>query len=89
MIGSTCPDTPADLFEGDGRLCRAKAVAYIGLTRGAALPPELLHVLDASAIPYRLIPVSAPAHVALYGPNDVVTGTAAVLRRLLELAPTA
>ncbi len=88
MIGpvSSCPDTPAELFEADGRPCRGRPVAYLGLTRRAAIPPELVAALDRSAIPYRVLPVAAPDHISLYGPTDVVTGAAAILEHLEHLA---
>jgi hypothetical protein len=93
MVGSTssCPDTPAELFDAAGQPCRGRPVAYIGLTVASALPLEVLAALDRSAIPYRVLPVAVPDHLALYGPTAVVTGTAAILEHLdlLSGAPPA
>jgi hypothetical protein len=85
LDGSTCPDTPAPLFDRAGRPLPARALVYFGLTRGAALPTELRQRLHQACVPYRVIPVALPDHVALYGPTDVVTGTAAILDRLFAL----
>ena len=81
-MGSTCPDTPAVLFDAAGMPVPARPTLYLGLTDGAILPDAVRQRLDHAAIPYRVLPVAAPGHLALYAPDGVITGVAAILRRL-------
>jgi hypothetical protein len=85
MNGTTCPNTPAELFDGTGLPRTARPILYFGLTTGTDLPCALIEHLDGGPFPYRVIPVAAAGHLALYGPDRVVTGVAPILRQLREM----